>query len=122
MRLISTRSSDDAIRRLTFIASVSAVRSPSASRSRELTSESARERLFEGLDGHTISVSGGTWHVRVYGICEEPGAWWLQLSLEGSPDYTITMRTPLFETAADTLCRLSRWLTDSRTDETLTVA
>ena len=124
MRLVSTRSADDVIRRLTFIAPISAALLPNASRPRELTPEAARERLFEGLDGHSISVSDGTWHVRVYGICEEPGAWWLQLALEGSPKYTVTMRAPLFQTAPDTLCRISRWLADSsRTDdETLTVA
>ena len=125
MRFVSTRPSDAAIRRFAFIAPVSAGSSPGASsRSRQPTSDAARERLFKGLDGHAISVSDGTWHVRVYGICEEPGAWWLQLSLEGSPEYTVTMRAPLGQTAPDTLCRLSRWLADSpRTgDETLTVA
>ena len=116
MRLVSTRSADS-IRRFTFIAPISA---PTL-RGRE--SESARERLFEGLDGHTISSTSGTWQVRVYSICEEPGAWWLQLSLDGNPEYTITMRTPLAETASDTLCRLSNWLASpSRADETLTVA
>ena len=80
----------------------------------------ARERLFEGLDGHTISGTGGTWHVRIYSICEEPGAWWLQLALEGNPEYTVTLRTPLLETAPETLCRLSHWLaSQSPADEAL---
>jgi hypothetical protein len=83
----------------------------------------ARERLFEGLDGHTISTNGGTWRVRVYSICEEPGAWWLQLGLEGDPGYTVTLRTLLYETAPDTLGRLSRWLGHpSQAEEVLTSA
>jgi hypothetical protein len=122
MRLVRTRPDASVVRRFTFIAPVSAA--PYRSSADRRPAAAARERLFEGLDGHTISsLTGGTWKVRVYSIREEPGAWWLQLSLDGSPEYTITMRTPLLETAADTLCRLSRWLAaPSKTDETLTVA
>jgi hypothetical protein len=120
MRLVSSRPADAAIPRLTFIAPISADPTLTTSRDRQLAA--ARERLFEGLDGHTISGVGGTWRVRVYSICEEPGAWWLQVALEGKPEYTITLRTPLFETAPDTLCRLSRWVADPSTiDDTLTV-
>ena len=49
---------------------------------------------------------------RFYSICEEPGAWWLQLALEGDPEYTVTFRASLHETAPETLARLSRWLSD----------
>jgi hypothetical protein len=83
----------------------------------------ARERLFEGLDGHTISSIGCTWRVRVYSICQEAGTWWLQLVLEGKPEYTITLRTSQFESAPEILSRLSRWLVSpARADEVLTVA
>jgi hypothetical protein len=120
MRLVSTRPPDAAIRRLTFIAPIA---DPTLATSRDRQLAALRKRLFEGLDGHTISGAGGTWRVRVYSICEEPGAWWLQLALEGKPEYTITIRTPLLETAPDTLCRLSRWLAGtSPADEALTVA
>jgi hypothetical protein len=109
------------IRRLTFIAPISVHHAGGASRSRLMVA--ARERLFEGLDGHTISGGGGTWQVRVYSICEEPGAWWLQLALEGKPEYSITLRIPLLETAPETLCRLARWLAGpSQADEALTIA
>jgi hypothetical protein len=121
MRLVFSRPADAAIRRLTFIAPISVDPMLTTARYRQMAA--ARERLFEGLDGHTISGAGGTWRVRVYSICEEPGAWWLQLALEGKPEYTITIRTPLLETAPDTLGRLSRWLAGrSQTDEVLTVA
>ena len=120
MRLVFSRP-QDAVRRLTFIAPLS-VPEPVAVR-RPMAVAAARERLFESLDGRTITVTGRTWEIRVHGISEEPGAWWLQLSLKGSPEYTITMRTPLFQTAHDTMCRLSRWLADpSQADEALTVA
>ena len=121
MRLVSTRPADAAIRRLTFIAPISG--KPTRAIPRDGEFAAARERLFDGLDGHTISSAGGTWRVRVYSICEEPGAWWLQLALEGKPEYTITIRTPLLETAPDTLCRLSRWLANpSEAEEVLTLA
>jgi hypothetical protein len=121
IRLVSSRPGDAAMRRLTAIAPISADRTGGTSRYRQVVA--ARERLFEGLDGHTISGIGGTWRVRVYSICEEPGAWWLQLALEGKPEYTITVRTPLLETAPDTLGRLSHWLASpSQAKEVLTVA
>ena len=121
MRLVSTRPTGAAIRRLTFIPPISANPTRTIARDGQLTA--ARERLFEGLDGHTISGAAGTWRVRVYSICEEPGAWWLQLALEGKPEYTITIRTPPLETAPDTLCRLSRWLANpSGAEGVLTLA
>jgi hypothetical protein len=120
MRLVFSRP-QETLHRFTFIAPLS-VPEPRRAR-RPVAVDAARERLFENLDGRTITVRGGTWEIRVYGISEEPGAWWIQLSLAGSPEYTITMRTPLVQTAHDTICRLSRWLADpSQADEALTVA
>jgi hypothetical protein len=119
MRSVLDQPSDGAFRRFTFIAPVSA----EAPGGRPLASADARERLFEGLDGQPISAGSRTWRVRIYSISEEPTVWWLQLQLDGSPEYTITMRVPRFQTAHDTLCRLSRWLADStHADEGLTVA
>ena len=119
MRLVSR--TEATTRRLTYIAPISVDPPPGSFRYRQMMA--ARERLFEGLDTHTISVSGGTWQVRVYSICEEPGAWWLQLALEGSPEYTVTLRIPLHETAPEILFRLSRWLTNtSQAEDVLTVA
>jgi hypothetical protein len=121
MRLVSSRP-QEAIRRFTFIAPLS-VDSEAGIGWRPQAVDAARQRLFEDLDGRTVTVRGGTWEIRVYGISVEPGAWWIQLSLEGSPEYTVTMRTPLLQTAHDTLCRLARWLADpSEADRTLTIA
>jgi hypothetical protein len=119
MRLVPTRRADATIRRLTFITPISA--DPTlALRDRRLAA--TRERLFQGLDGQTISSSAGTWQVRVYSISEETGAWWLQLALEGPWDYATIIRIPLLETAPDTLGRLSRWISSSpRSDENLIV-
>jgi hypothetical protein len=110
MRLVP-RATEATTRRLTYIAPISVAPPHASLRYRQIVA--ARDRLFEGLDNHTISASGGTWQVRVYSICEEPGAWWLQLALEGSPEYTVTLRTPLHETAPETLSRLSRWLANT---------
>ena len=120
MRLVP-RTADATTRRLTYIAPVSVAPPRGSFRYRQMVA--ARDRLFEGLDNHTISNGGGTWHVRVYSICEEPGAWWLQLALEGDPEYTVTLRTPLLETAPETLGRLSRWLAHtSQAEEAQTLA
>ena len=119
MRLVPR--TDATPRQLTYIAPIVVEPIRGTFRYRQMVE--ARERLFEGLDGHTISAGGGTWQVRVYSICEEPGAWWLQLALEGKPEYTVTLRTPLLETAPQTLGRISRWLANaSQADEVLTVA
>ena len=119
MRLVP-RAADSISRHLTYIAPISVEPIRRTFRYRQMVA--TRERLFEGLDGHTINRRGRTWQVRVYSICEEPGAWWIQLALEGDPEYTITFRTPLVETAPETLCRLSRWLDSSSEDGTLNIA
>jgi hypothetical protein len=118
MRLVP-RSADAANRHLTYIAHVTVAPIRGTFRYRQMVA--ARERLFEGLDGHTINRRGRTWQVRVYSICEEPGAWWLQVALEGDPEYTITFRTPLLETAPETLSRLALWLETSEAEATLTI-
>jgi hypothetical protein len=115
MRLVP-RTADSALRQLTYIAPITVQPIRGTFRYRQMAA--ARERLFEGLDGHTINRRGRTWEVRVYSICEEPGAWWVQLGLEGDPEYTITFRIPLLETAPETLCRLSQCLDSaSQSDE-----
>jgi hypothetical protein len=120
MRSVHIQPRDGAFRRFTFITPVSA----EAPTNRQLTpADSARERLFEGLDGQPISAGSQTWRVRIYSICEEPAVWWLQLQLDGSPEYAITMRMPRFQTAHDTLSRLSRWLADAvPADDSITIA
>jgi hypothetical protein len=112
------RMSDVAFRRFTFIPKVS----PDRPGGRQFTTADIRERLFEGLDGQSIVVGSSTWQVRIYSICDEPAAWWLQLQLDGDPKYTITMRTPRFQTAHEMLHRLASWLTDPRADEAITAA
>ena len=117
MRSIDHRLPDTSFRRFTFIAPVAA----DPPDSRPLNAADVREHLFEGLDGQSITAGTRTWQVRVYSISDEPAAWWLQLQLEGDPKYTITMRTPRFQTAHGTLHRLASWLTDAHADEAITV-
>ncbi len=123
MRLVPFQPTDAAVRRLTFIAPVSKEQSLEDRRTRQWSSPDSRERLFQGLDGKAIQVNGRSWQIRVYSICQEPGVWWLQLSLDGDPEYTVTMRTSAFQTAHDTMSRLSGWLSDpSLADETYATA
>jgi hypothetical protein len=73
-------------------------------------SEVTRDTLFEGLEGRTIRLFDRTWNVSVYSISEENGGHWLQLSLAGQPDYTVTVGCAL-STGPDRIVRaLSGWL------------
>ena len=121
MRLVPFQPTQAAAHRLTFIAPVSLVQSLKAWADRQRTS---REGLFEELDGEVIRANGCSWRIRVYSICEELGAArWLQLSLDGDPEYAVTMRTSAFQTAQDTIARLSDWLSNRPlADDTVTVA
>lgn len=69
-----------------------------------------RERLFQGLDGQLLSAESGCWRVRVYSIWGERNSWWLQLALEGEPEYTVTMRTALGDDGTQALKSLTKWL------------
>jgi hypothetical protein len=66
--------------------------------------------LFQELDGRSVSTCDRTWCIRVFSITEENGWRWLQLSLDGDPDYAVTVRANPTDSADQTLRALSAWL------------
>jgi hypothetical protein len=105
--------------RLAWISDVQLAQPPSRRQAEILSCE----QLFEALDGRTISVFHRTWRINIYSICEEAGWRWLQIGLDGQPDYTVTVRTSPHDTLAETLHALSSWLArPSKTQRVLSVA
>ena len=128
MSLVPTRprTGDAGLRRLTRVAWITTLTIDGSYGSRtsvrSISTTVARERLFDALDGQVIKRAHSSWHVRVYSISEVKGLWWLQLSLEGDPDYTVSMQAALAETGEQTLARLSNWLANpSKTHDALSV-
>jgi hypothetical protein len=70
----------------------------------------APDDVYEALEGRIIKLFDRAWRVRVYGICDADRWRWLQLSLEGSPDYAVTVRTSPSTGASATVRVLTRWL------------
>src|SRR5689334_14987366 len=50
------------------------------------------ERLFDTLDGRTVSARGGQWLVEIYSVRAEADAIWLQLSLHGETSFSMLLR------------------------------
>jgi hypothetical protein len=79
--------------------------------------------LFAALDGYVIALPQHCWKIRVYGILEHRHSRWLQLSLEGETDFTMTVRTSVFDEADYTVRVLSDWLAHpGDSDNVLSVA
>jgi hypothetical protein len=79
--------------------------------------------LFDALDGEVIRVFQRSWLVRVYSVWDDAGYRWLQLALEGTPQYTATIQMSPFDSPDDMLRRLSSWLGNpAKTRHILTVA
>jgi hypothetical protein len=94
--------------RLAWIANVS-VEDDVACRPSAATAIS-RERLFEALDGRTVSLFHRRWEVQVFSITEHHGWRWLQLTLAGDPEHMLTLRTSVWAGVDETLREISRWL------------
>jgi hypothetical protein len=81
------------------------------------------ELLFQELDGRNVSTFDRTWCIRVFSITEENGWRWLQLSLDGEPDYAVTVRANPTDSADQTLRALSAWLAaPSKTHHVVSIA
>jgi hypothetical protein len=66
--------------------------------------------LFKALDGRSLSVSSHCWHIEIYGVFEQNGACWVQLTLRGTPPYSVAVKIAPCETATEILDALSSWL------------
>ena len=82
------------VRRLSFRTAAARLRSdsqPSAFAAAALGRLVRPERLREGLDGRAVSVSGQSWHLKVYSVLDFAGRRWVQLALEGEPHYMLLL-------------------------------
>ncbi len=68
------------------------------------------ERLFAALDGRNLSVHGQSWHLEVYGICEDAGRSWIQLAVDGPHHYMLTLALAARTGARQVVRALSVWL------------
>ena len=109
--------------RLAWISSIAAPSPGFRHEPSALSIESTRERLFDSLEGQVLRVFQRAWTIRVYSISEQDGWRWLQLSLEGDCEYTVTMRVSLTDSGDHALRRLSGWLANpSKTHDIFCVA
>ena len=53
------------------------------------------DRLRAALEGRAVTVSGQSWRLEVYGVYDCAGRRWVQLALEGSPHYMLTLNLAL---------------------------
>jgi hypothetical protein len=106
--------------RLAWIANVSV---EDAGSDRSAASALSQERLFEALDGRTVGLFHRRWEIRVFGITEQNGWRWLQLTLAGEPEHMLTLRTSVWAGVDETLREVSRWLANpARADRFPSVA
>jgi hypothetical protein len=83
------------------------------------SSETSRDALFNGLEGRTVRIFDRVWEVRVYSISEDERGRWLQLSLDGDPDYAVTIGSSP-STGPERIARaLTRWLARQSKSSTL---
>jgi hypothetical protein len=107
--------------RLAWIANVS-VEDAGGSRQNGASSIS-QERLFDALDGRTVSLFDRRWEIQVFGITEQHGWRWLQLTLSGEPEHMLTLRTSVWASLDETLREICRWLANpARADRFPSVA
>ena len=66
--------------------------------------------LFRALDGRSLSVSSRYWRIEVYGVFEQDGSSWVQLTLQGAPPYSLAMKISPHETVTEIVNALSSWL------------
>jgi hypothetical protein len=81
------------------------------------------EGTFAELDGGLLSRFAHRWRIMVYSVSDLDGWRWIQLALQGQPEYTLTIKTPASAPTGDVLHTLSSWLArPSKTERILSVA
>jgi hypothetical protein len=68
------------------------------------------ERLFAGLDGRAVTVAGDDWRVNVFGVLDQAGRRWVQVALNGSKYYMLTLCLAPGDGVPQALLALSNWL------------
>jgi hypothetical protein len=95
----------------------------STERQTNTDTQSTPETTFAELDGGLLSRFAHRWRIMVYSVTDHDGWRWIQLALEGQPDYTLTVKTLASAPTAAVLQALSSWLARPRkSDRILSVA
>jgi len=68
------------------------------------------ERLFEALDGRTVSARGRQWLIEIYSVRQESDATWLQLALQGESSHSLLMRLAPDDRPKHAVRVISAWL------------
>ena len=79
--------------------------------------ELAPERLFAGLDGCALRVGAAEWRVQVYGVIDEAGRRWVQLTLDGARPRVLTLKLRKSNSPTEAVQVLSSWLANPSADE-----
>ena len=68
------------------------------------------DRLFVGLDGREVSVAGHDWRVNVFGVRDLSGRRWVQVAVDGSKYYMLTLCLSPGAGVPQALIALAGWL------------
>lgn len=66
--------------------------------------------LFAALDGRDLAMRGSRWHVEIFSVREIGGRRYAQLALRGTPDYFVTVRSPVVADTRRIIPALLLWL------------
>jgi hypothetical protein len=70
----------------------------------------ATQELFLTLDGNYTTVLGQEWRIEVYGIHEQGGHRWIQLSVAGRPGQLLTVSLEPTDGIRHVLMALGTWI------------
>lgn len=73
----------------------------------------SNDELFAQLDGRQANVLGSLWRIEVYGIHHAVGRRWVQLSVNGLPDRSLTVSLAPRDGVQHVLLAVSTWIAQS---------
>ena len=71
------------------------------------------DELFATLDGRSITTPQGAWFIEIQSILDDASYRWIQLSLTGTPPYSLTFRVNTGDDADEAVRALSVWLSST---------
>jgi hypothetical protein len=79
-----------------------------------LSADHPADELFTALDGRPFRFFETTWRLKIYSIYDQDDYRWLQVSLEGRPPRSTTLRVSIDASADDVIGALTNWLLEAR--------
>lgn len=68
------------------------------------------DRLFDSLDGRSLTASGVPWRIEVFSIADADHDRWVQLALCGHQRYLLTLRLHVGDGTQRAVAALAGWL------------